>query len=121
MALPRAAPSLASPEDVEEADENSQGQEGVAGSDAAGAADVAEEGVAAVNGGGRDSQVDPGAGADGGASLRDGLAGFAAWIWGRGGEEGKRDRFGTGFLGGFWSPALQRNCSTDRAGVAQGG
>lgn len=80
MALPQAAPSLASPEDVDEADENSQGQDRVTGSDAAGTADVAEEGVAAVNGGGRYSQVDPGAGADGRAPLRDGLAGFAAWI-----------------------------------------
>lgn len=77
-ALPQPAPSLASPEDVEEADQDAQGQDGVAGFHAAGAADVAEEGVAAVNGGSRYANVNPSAGANGRASFGDGLARTAA-------------------------------------------
>lgn len=76
-ALPRPAPSLTSPEDVEEADQDAQGQDGVAGFHVAGAADVAEEGVAAVNGGSRYANVNPGTGANGRASFGDGLAGLA--------------------------------------------
>lgn len=63
-ALPPPAPSLASPEDVDEADEDTQGQDRVAGFHAAGTADVAEEGVAAVNGGSRYAEVNPAFGAN---------------------------------------------------------
>lgn len=79
-ALPWPAPSLASPEDIDEANEDSQGQDCVAGFDAAGTTDVAEEGVAAVHGGSRYAEVNPGAGANGRASFRDGLARLAACI-----------------------------------------
>lgn len=78
VGLPQPAPSLASPEDVDEANEDTQGQDGVAGFHAAGTADVAEEGVAAVNGGSRYADVNSGAGANGRASFGDGLARFAA-------------------------------------------
>lgn len=77
-ALPRPAPSLASPEDIDEANEHPQGQDRVAGFHAAGTADVAEEGVAAVNGGSRYAEVNPSAGANGRASFGDGLARLAA-------------------------------------------
>ena len=76
--LPRPAPSLASPEDVDEANEDPQGQDRVAGFHAAGTADVAEEGVAAVYRGSRYSEVNPSAGANGRASFGDGLARLAA-------------------------------------------
>lgn len=76
--LPWPTPSLASPEDVDEANEDPQGQDRVAGFHAAGTADIAEERVAAVNGGSRYAEVNPGAGANGRTSFGDGLARLAA-------------------------------------------
>lgn len=77
-ARPQPAPSFASPEDVDEANKDSQGQDCIAGFHATGTTDVAEEGVAAVNRGSRYAKVNPSAGANGRASLGDGLARLAA-------------------------------------------
>lgn len=75
--LPWPSPSLTSPEDVDKANQDPQGQDGIAGFNAAGAADVAEEGVAAVDGGSRNAEVNPSTGANGRAAFGDGLARLA--------------------------------------------
>lgn len=75
--LPWPSPSLTSPEDVDKANQDPQGQDGIAGFNAAGATDVAEEGVAAVDGGSRNAEVNPSTGANGRAAFGDGLARLA--------------------------------------------
>lgn len=75
--LPWLSPSLTSPEDVDKANQDPQGQNSIAGFNTAGTTDVAEEGVAAVDGGSRNADVNPGTGANRRAAFGDGLARLA--------------------------------------------